>query len=63
MRGHGSGLVLPLQVKLRLGSQVEWGGPLDKIRGILTRDFASTRQCNSLLVSYEESDRMVMWLA
>ena len=33
-----------------------------KIRGGLTRDSALTKQCNTLLVSHEESDRVVMWL-
>ena len=34
-----------------------------KIRGGLTHDVALTRQCNALLVSYKESDRVELWLA
>lgn len=36
---------------------------MGKIRGALTHDSALTRQRNALLVSYEESVRVVMWLA
>ena len=52
-------------MKLRLGIQVGRDVPLKpKTHGGLTRNFALTRQCNDvLLVSYEESDRAVMWLA
>lgn len=52
-------------MKLRLEIQVERDVPLKlKTRGGLTHNFALTRQCNGiLLVSYEESDRAVMWLA
>ena len=33
---------------------------MGKIRGGLTHDSALTRQCNALLVSYKESDRVVV---
>ena len=33
-----------------------------EIRGSLTHGSALTKQCNTLLVPHEESDRVVMWL-